>query len=65
MMSSPSSGQQQDERLTAEDLMYLKITIAYFAADLQIREDMPKAYAAISGPLKEKIERLWRIAANE
>ena len=62
MMSSP---EQQHERLTAEDLMYLKVTIAYFTPDLQIREDMPKAYEAISGPPKEKIERLWRIAANE
>ena len=37
----------EQEKLTEEDLTYLKIAIALFHVNLEMKEDMPKAWAAM------------------
>ena len=52
-----------EEKLTAEDLMYLKVAIALAFGNSDLK-NMPKTHAALE-VLYEKIERLYHEAANE
>jgi hypothetical protein len=38
--------QEYEDKLTLEDLMYIRITIATFQANLDMKVGMPKTYAS-------------------
>jgi hypothetical protein len=52
-----------EERLTAEDLRYLKVAIALAFGNPDLKE-MPKTRAALE-VLYEKIERIYHLEANK
>ena len=54
----------QEEKLTAEDLMYLKVAIAVVQSHSELRNDMSKTYVAME-PLKEKIDRMYKAEVNK
>jgi hypothetical protein len=39
--------------------MHLKIAVALFQSNLQIKEDMPEIWVKMQ-PLMEKVDRMWR-----
>jgi hypothetical protein len=51
------------EKLTAEDLMYLKFAMAHVLADQETAENMPKTYSAI-GKLVAKVNLMYSQEAN-
>jgi hypothetical protein len=55
--------QDYEEKLTPEDLMYIRVTIAQFQANLENREYMPNTYVEMQS-LKEKIDRIYRRMVN-
>jgi len=56
--------QEYKEKLTPEDLMYIRVTIAQFQANLENREYMPNTYVAMQ-ELKEKVDRIYRRETND
>jgi hypothetical protein len=56
--------QDYEDSFTAEDLMYLRVAIATFQANLDMELGMPKTYEAMFS-LKEKIDRIYRIQVVE
>jgi hypothetical protein len=59
--------QDYEDSFTAEDLMYLRVAIATFQANLNMKHGMsktPKTYEAMFS-LKEKIDRIYRIQVVE
>jgi hypothetical protein len=54
-----SARECRDEKLTKDDLMHLKIAVALFQSNLQMKEDMPEIWVKMQ-PLMEKVDRMWR-----
>jgi hypothetical protein len=62
-MTMAQENEEEEEKLTAEDLMYLKVAIAVVQSNLELKDDMPKTHAAM-GPLMDKINRLYSAEVN-
>lgn len=54
---------EKEDTLTEEDLMYLRVAIATFQANLDMKSGMPKTYEAMQ-PLKEKVDRIYYRMVN-
>jgi hypothetical protein len=59
----PWQGYQQ-EKLTYDELTYLRIAIALFKANPDNKDTLTKMYDAIP-ELQEKVDRMWEKEANK
>jgi hypothetical protein len=59
----PQGQEYQQEKLTSEELMYLRIAIALFKANLDNKDTLTKMYDAIP-ELQEKVDRMWERESN-
>jgi hypothetical protein len=54
----PQGQEHHQEKLTSEELTYLRIAIALFKANPDNRDTLTKMYDAIPD-LQEKVDRMW------
>jgi hypothetical protein len=56
--SQPQRQDYQQEKLTSDELTYLRIAIALFKANPDNKDTLTKMYDAIPD-LQEKVDRMW------
>jgi hypothetical protein len=61
--SHPHGQEYQQEKLTYDDLTYLRIAIALFKANLDNKDTLTKMYDAIP-ELQGKVDRMWERESN-
>jgi hypothetical protein len=59
----PQGQVYQQEKLTYDELTYLRIAIALFKANLDNKDTLTKMYDAIP-KLQEKVDRMWEREVN-
>lgn len=55
---------EKEDSFTPEDLMYLRVAIATFQGNLDMKHGMPETYEAIFS-LKKKVDRIYRKMVDE
>jgi hypothetical protein len=61
--SQPQGQEYQQEKLTYDELTYLRIAIALFKANPDNKDTLAKMYDAIP-ELQEKVDRMWERESN-
>jgi hypothetical protein len=59
----PQGREYQQEKLTYDELTYLRVAIALFKANPDNKDTLTKMYDAIP-ELQEKVDRMWERESN-